>query len=130
MNIQKFAKQEIALRQIETALGLYFGKGDLFSAITLAGAAEEILGQLLQLKSEGEGLGAKLTSIFKILRPRSAKGDVQEGFTGHQTETFVHMDAHHEAVFLLGRAIEDYVALTGQPTAAMLRFLSEMPVSR
>lgn len=126
MEIQKFNKQEIALRQIETALGLFLAQGDLFSVITLAGAAEEILGQLLLLRKGGEGLAGKLTSIFQILRPGSRKAAEQEASVRHESEVFIHMDARHEAVFLLTRAIEDYVELTGKPTPRMLKFLGEV----
>ena len=119
MNIQRFTKQEIALHQIETALELFFSQGDLFSVITLAGAAEEILGQLLQQRSRGQGA---LNTIFRVLRPRSQKGDQKEGLSGHEFDDFVHLDPHHEAVFLLGRAIEDYAELSGAPSASMLKF--------
>ena len=126
MNIQRFAKQDIAVRQIETALQLFFQQGDLFSVITLAGAAEEILGGLLQEGSGNQGFRGALGSIFQILRPRSKKGEAKEGPSGHELGSFVHLDPRHEAVFLLGRAIEDYVALTGAPSASMLKFLSEV----
>lgn len=41
-------KKEVAHRQLETAIDLFFAKGDLLAVITLAGAAEEILGRFLQ----------------------------------------------------------------------------------
>ena len=126
MNIQMFAKQEIALRQIDTALELFSRQGDLFSVITLAGAAEEILGQLLEQRSGKVGLRGLLGSIFQVLRPGRRTGDEQEGLSGHETDDFVHLDPHHEAVFLLGRAIADYVELSGAPSASMLEFLSEV----
>jgi hypothetical protein len=127
MNIEKFTKQEIALRQIETALALYFSRGDLFSVITLAGAAEEILGQLLEQQKSSEGVRGKFASLFGILRPARRKRDPEEEFTGSETGSFLHLDVQREARFLLGRAIEDYVALTSAPTQAMLKFLSEAP---
>jgi hypothetical protein len=122
MNIQRFAKQEIALHQIETALGLFFSQGDLFSVITLAGAAEDILGGLLQERSGNRGA---LSSIFQILRPRDGKGTEKDSLSGHELGNFIHMDPHHEAVFLLGRAIEDYVTLTEAPSANMLKFMNK-----
>jgi hypothetical protein len=126
MNIQVFAKRDIALGQLETALELFFAKGDLFSVITLAGAAEEILGQLLQERSGDQGLGGALTSIFRILRPRSRKEKDDEGLSGQEIGNQVHLDPQREAVFLLGRAIEDYIALAGAPSASMVRFMSEV----
>ena len=130
MNIQKFAKQEVALRQIETALELFSRQGDLFSVITLAGAAEEILGLLLEQRSGKPGLLGALGSIFQVLRPGSRKADPQQVLSGHETEAFIHLDPRHEAVFLLGRAIEDYVELAGAPTAGMQEFLREVALQR
>ena len=126
MNIQRFTRQEIALQQMETALELFFRQEALFSVITLAGAAEEILGQLLQERGGNRGSAGSLGSIFRILRPANRKGQGKEGLSGHELGAFVHLDPHHEAVFLLGRAIEDYLALTGAPSAAMLKFMSEV----
>ncbi|GFO67968.1 hypothetical protein GMLC_15470 [Geomonas limicola] len=128
MDIRKYSKQEIAQGQIETALELFFAKGDLFSAITLAGAAEEILVQLNELKKGQLGLAEKVASLFEILRPATKKRDGLEKPSRFEAETVIHMDARHEAVFLLGRAIEEYVTLTGEPTPLMLRFLSEVAV--
>jgi len=125
MNIQKFAKKDIALHLTETALELFSRQGDLFSVITLAGAAEEILGGLLQEASGNQGVRGAMGSIFQVLRPRSRKGG-KVGLSGQEMESFVHLDPRHEAIFLLGRAIEDYVALSGTPSASMLKFLSEV----
>ena len=49
--MQTYSKQSIALAQLETALRLFSVGEDLISVITLAGAAEEILGKLV--KSQG-----------------------------------------------------------------------------
>jgi hypothetical protein len=124
MNIQRFSRQEIALHQIETALSLFSREGDLFSVITLAGAAEEILGQLLQQRGSKPGA---MASIFRILRPASKKKPESEGLSGHEVDGFVHLDPYHEAMFLLGRAIDDYIALSGAPSAGMLKFKEEPP---
>jgi len=124
MNIQKFSKEQIARQQIETALALYFEGRDLFSVITLAGAAEEILGQLLPAPG-GEGKHP-LTSLFRILRPKSAREQKKQGLTGHEDDNYLHMDLKKEAVFLLGRAIEDYQALTGALSSAMLKFKDQL----
>lgn len=123
MNIEKHHKQEIALRQLETALLLYFAKKDLFSVITLAGATEEILGHLLQLRS-----GEKETpfrSVLNLFRPARASVRV-ESRPAHETDLYVHMDVHNEAEFLLGRAIDDYHALTGELSGNMQKFNEEV----
>lgn len=119
MNIQSYAKKDIAANQIETALGLYFEGRDLFSVITLAGAAEEILGQLLQGRN---GKAGSFRSIWENLRPGRRKTPGSEGQSGQESESHIHMDLQQEARFLLGRAIDDYHALTGTLSENMVRF--------
>jgi hypothetical protein len=123
MNIQRYAKKDIALAQIETALRLYFEGEELFSVVTLAGAAEEILGQLLRAK--GTGPGALFRSVLEVLRPGERKRSGEGGGQVQETEDFIHLDARGEALFLLGRAIDDYHSLTGAFSAGMLRFNRE-----
>lgn len=118
MNIEKFHKQEIAAKQLETALRLFFAGGDLFSVITLAGAAEEILGQLLKQR---EGKPSRFRSVLELLRPASKAGG-ESGDQWQETDLFVHMDIRREASFLLGRVIDDFAALTGEATENMRRF--------
>jgi len=124
MDIQKYAKKEIALNQLETALGLYFAKRELFSVITLAGAAEEIFGQLLQQR-EAKGT-VSFTAVLNLLRPRQKKESGDAASASHETDLYVHMDVQQEAQFLLGRAIDDYQALAGELSANMLRFNEEV----
>ena len=123
MNIEKFNKREIGSKQLETALQLFFAGGDLFSVITLAGAAEEILGQLLQQRDR-EGMGS-FRSVLDLLRPGKGQGGGGKGGDWHETDIYVHMDVRQEAVFLLGKAIDGYRALGGDLTAEMKRFNEE-----
>lgn len=123
MNIEKFEKQEIGARQLEMALRIFFAEGDLFSVITLAGAAEEIFGQLL-LQRESQGR-SPLRSVLDLLRPGKGAGAAGKGWSAHETDLFIHMDARQEALFLLGRAVDDYRALTGAVSPAMQRFNEE-----
>ena len=41
-------RRDMAVRQLETALRLYFEGEDFYSVITLAGAADTVLGQVLR----------------------------------------------------------------------------------
>ncbi len=122
MQIEKFHKKDIGSKQLETALQLFFAGGDLFSVITLAGAAEEVLGQLLQQKNP-KGAGG-LKSLLALLRPGNRWGG-QGAASRHEAELYVHMDLRQEALFLLGKAIDCYQALGGGLTAAMQRFNEE-----
>ena len=61
MATEAYDKKCIALAQLGTALRLFHDDGDLFSIITLAGAAEEILGKLVE-----KGRGMFMREIEKI----------------------------------------------------------------
>ncbi|GFO55777.1 hypothetical protein GMSM_27840 [Geomonas sp. Red276] len=121
MDIQRYAKSDIALNQIETALVIYFGGGDLFSVITLAGAAEELIGELLASRAE-RGF---FKPLFEILRPAKRREEGESLVPG-ESDAFIHTDPRHEAVFLLGRSIDDYRKLTGAVTPSMARFDREV----
>jgi hypothetical protein len=47
-SVPSFTKQELAMHQLDRAIRLLFEEGDCISAITLAGAAEEILGDMVK----------------------------------------------------------------------------------
>ena len=61
MPIESHSKTDIALRQLETALRLFDEGQDYYSVVTLAGAADEILGRLL----ESQGGVSALVSLTK-----------------------------------------------------------------
>ena len=126
MNIQRYAKEEIALNLIETSLSLFFAEADLFSVITLAGAAEEILGQLLHSESGNLGLLGIFSPVLDILRPAGRKEPKKERPLSHETSAYVHMDLYQEALFLLGRAIDDYFTVSERLSPNMLRFNNEI----
>ena len=145
MKIEQFSKKEIAVRQIETALDLFFSGSDLFSVITLAGAGEEILGKYVEAQGEKPAV-AKAAEAFKVIfhelfkEPReinevkwsvlnNARNEikhmkVKEGKLDPQDE-IVNLDPHDSAVHMLTRAIENYYGLTGLLSENMQRFLKE-----
>lgn len=122
MDIRKYAKEDIAAHLIETALDLFFLEADLFSIVTLAGVAEEMLKELLQARKEDSGFPALIGSLLDILRPSHRKELKDERPVSHETDAFVHTDVYREARFLLCRAIDDYLELTGILSENMQRF--------
>src|SRR5262245_60551046 len=56
---QTYSRIELAVEQLDTALSLFLNKQSLVSALTLAGAAEEILGKALQCRAEQNSLDWK-----------------------------------------------------------------------
>jgi hypothetical protein len=128
-----YAKLDIAVAQLETALDLYHRSGDMFSVITLAGAAEEILGQILvergvkhslewlkqgavaiHLAIYGEEIGAKVFAT-RANRARNALKHHTPGDPGTVT-----LDLDQEAVDLLDRAITNYWALEKELSHAII----------
>jgi len=135
---QSYDKRCIALTQIDTALRIYREGQDYFSALTLAGAAEEILGKLLKAQGRSNALD-DLTSgailIYKHLfgeesgadefakranRARNALKHLEAG--GFPT---VSIDIREEAKDMLNRAIDNYWLLEESITPTMEHFTRE-----
>ena len=135
MSVQDFAKRDIALAQLETSLRLYFEGGDLFSVITLAGAAEEILGQLVRKAGKTNSLDTlqqAATAIYLLLnkeaippkefaqRANRAKNALKHHDPG--ASATIAIDPLEEAVDLLDRAVLNYWLLEQNVTPAMKEF--------
>lgn len=137
MSEQAYDKKRIALDQIETALRIYAEDGDLFSVITLAGAAEEIFGKLITRQGGSNSLdrlakaaveihehlgvdqrGDPRAYVERANRARNALKHLDAG--GSPTVT---LDLDQEARDLLNRAIDNYWLLETSLTPAMDRFL-------
>lgn len=134
-SVQTYTKQEIAELQLDRAICIFLDEQDFISAITLAGAAEEILGDLLEM----QGKTSALTDIVNEC--------VNLGKTiGHEwkTGTFKHMMnfyrnemKHHdkglgsmpipvEAVHeIINRAAENLWRLSGSQSEQVQRFNSK-----
>jgi len=138
MAIAEFNKFDIAVSQLETALGLYFDGGDRFSVITLAGAAEEILGKELQSRGQDNALDtdkAATSAIAKALLGRPVSPEAVVKLANRVRNELKHMDPggsktvsmdpEDEANAILDRAILNYWRLTEDETPSMARFLRE-----
>jgi hypothetical protein len=124
----KLHKLEIARRQLDVAADLYFSEGDYLAVITLAGAAEEILGSMLRrtdsvamidhlvfLDKELTG-GRSFDTVNKeVNRVRNALKHARDS---EEDELIVEPG---EAIAMLGRAVVNYVSLTEEATPLMVR---------
>ena len=127
--------QCIALKQLETALRLFFEWEDYYSVITLAGASEEIFGKLLS--SEGgenslDSIKKDVSAVHNELfsqnlkdkeiadRANKVRNNLKHWSSGKQE--LVEFDAQEEAKDMLNRAIDNYYSLTGNLTASMRQF--------
>lgn len=63
-SLPSYTKQELALHQLDRAIRLLLDEDDTISAITLGGAAEEILGALVKLHG---GVGAHQVFVDECL---------------------------------------------------------------
>ena len=125
----------IALRQLETALSLYFEREDYYPANTLAGASEEVFGKLLRENNPENALDSLKkggTAIHKALfdedLPEKEISDrtnwvrnLLKHWTPGQPKVF-EFDAPEEAKDMLNRAIDNYFKLKGALTPAMKQF--------
>lgn len=135
MPIRSHKKDQIALAQLETALRLFAEGSDYYAVITLAGAADEILGKRLESRGGVSAL-ASLTrasvAIHQIVHgvPGSAqryadRANLARNALKHLRAggaDAVDLDIHEEAVDMLDRAISNYWELTSSLTPAMEEF--------
>jgi aryl-alcohol dehydrogenase-like predicted oxidoreductase len=57
---------EAAKNQLDRAIKLFFDEADYYSAATLAGASEEILGKMLEAQGEKNALKSLSSAIVEI----------------------------------------------------------------
>ena len=136
MSLECYEKKYVALVQLETALRLYYESKEFFSVITLAGAAEEILGKLLAGRGIENSLDALKRSVAEIHQmlfdePISTKdiadlaNHARNSLKHIDRSTTVSLDVREEAKDILDRAIRNYWLLEQDLTPAMLVFQRE-----
>ena len=121
------SKTDIAKRQIETACGLFLEGGDHLSVVTLAGAAEEILGSLLKRAGKSRMMDHLMTLDRELGRARNFN-EVSDEVNRARNALKHARDASEdlveivpgEADAMLVRAIANYVVLTDDATEQMV----------
>jgi hypothetical protein len=128
MAIQRLQKVEIAKQQLETALWLDSEGQDPLSVITLAGAAEEILGKLLARNKLPNALQVRQQMAKRFLAGKLTEKAIAkfENYARNELKHFneaagpwIELDVEEAADNMLDRAIENYFALTQDLTPAM-----------
>ncbi len=119
------SKIDIALIQLRTAVQLY-NKGNYISALTLAGAAEEILGQIAKIESGTNALiddkvwTDQISDYFKKQRPpfekvasvrNKVKNEIKHNDKG--TNNNINHDFEFEAEHFILGAIRNYELIKG-----------------
>lgn len=114
-------KLEAAERQIRTAIDLYFLHGDLISVMTLAGAAEEICGNILKRQGKKNILGVMYEEASKqglaiteqeIYNRASKLRNAIKHATAQEEDNFYFDE--EASVLMLVRAVVNF-QLCGQP---------------
>lgn len=132
----KLHKIEIARRQIEVAAELFFAERDFLAVVTLAGAAEEILGSLIKRVGEPAMID-HLLDLDKLLTGGRSFSVVNKEVNGIRnalkhandpSEDEIEVEAG-EAISMLSRAVVNYVLLSsGQATPIMIRVYEHLKV--
>lgn len=130
---------EIAHRQIERAIVLFLDDQDYVSALTLAGAAEEILGKLLNKEGKDHWIDRVSKRALRALGFRKielqtpealkAKKEIANIVNRHKN-TFKHYNSDGTVTLLvdvaaaemIDRAISNYFDLTRRKTGVMEMF--------
>jgi hypothetical protein len=130
-----YQKIEIAQRQLDTAIRLFLEGKDLFSVVTLAGAADEILGKAL----EHRGLTSALTNMSEIEARVSAafddssstareirdRANYARNHLKHHDDpdaATVTVDIRQEAIDMLSRAFDNATMLDGPWSPEMYQY--------
>jgi len=128
----EYHKLDIARGQLETAIRLFLVDGcDMFSAITLAGAAGEVLHQLVLRAGKRPFVDyAVKVHDWKKIGPTPSRGAVMKhihkllfinAMKHHDKDVqdTIQLDAEECALAAILKAIVDYKTLTGEETVAM-----------
>jgi hypothetical protein len=125
--------EEIAERQLLAAIRLWH-EGDYVSAITLAGAAEEILGKRLRKKGKEpsfDNIKSAIMALSQTLGDENQKTEKIVADLLNQTKNelkhysgddHLEFDLLEESIELLERAITNYQMLTGVIHNEMISF--------
>ena len=130
------SKLEAAKRQLDRAIKLFFDEADYYSAITLAGASEEILGKMLEARGETHALTSISSTITEILSANDVPtltnrelirqlNDVRDWLKHYRDGKDLDFDAKEAALQLIDRAVSNYFQLTGGESNEMVRFKSQ-----
>lgn len=128
-------KVEIGVKQLQTAIDMYIDKKDYISAITLAGAAEEVLGKLAERKGHktakkdlSDALLKKVPSVSEkelsdkhLNRVRNSLKHVNS-----DDEDIIEIEPEEEAFTMICRAISNLSKLNKSEPDNLNKFLPEI----
>ena len=131
-----FNQLQAAQAQLETALALYLDDNDYLSAITLAGAADNLTGQILAEKGGAHSLSGN-AKVFAWLVGKlggvapnekaaiTELNDARDWLKHYKPGSVMEFDPKARAQEMLERAVYNVLVLTGNETELMRRFHKE-----
>lgn len=123
----KLSKLEAARRQLDVASSLFVVDGDILAVHTLAGAAEEMLGALLQRKAQ-ENMFSRIRTVAEQRLGREISDKELSALVNHSRNLLKHANDPNEDLFdydadhsvgMLFRGLINYQLLTGGLSGAM-----------
>ena len=135
MPLRTYQRVDLAKEQLETALELFLRRGSFVSALTLAGAAEEILGKALSQRGEKTTLEHEyplIRPVEELFRYESfswkefvEKKNLVRNAAKHMkdaSELIVTADLEDEALWMIVRACDNHARLGLQEAPLMKEF--------
>jgi hypothetical protein len=135
MSEKTYQRVDLAIEQLDTALELFLSERSYASALTLAGAAEEILGQAISQKGQQDALRYKydvLNSTHRELHGKTLEWKRFSDGENHARNALKHMrsrsedtvttDLQEAAIWMLVRACANYGAMDFARTDRMDSF--------
>lgn len=136
MESDEYEIVEVARKQLETAIRLFFYSEDYFSVITLAGASEEIFGRILQElgKESSHSSYARTFSLVTeaLSGEKISERDIKIGtnITRNRLKHFnsmsdlrIVLNPREDAMHMLGRATGNYVKLNLPESDEISRYI-------
>jgi hypothetical protein len=133
--LPSYTKLELAIHQLDRAIALLLDEGDCISAITLAGAAEEILGHVVTLQGGTSAHQELVDECMKLSRRvpgEPVKPSVfHEMFAGFRNELKHYREGsditvNDECAYpVLDRATENLRRLNVAPSSAVQRYMNK-----
>lgn len=132
---QTYDQVALAAEQLDVALSLFLNEQSLVSALTLAGAAEEILGKAVSLAGEQNSLDWKYAAVERthtllhrrpLSRPDFIQGDNRARNASKHIEAenqqFTTADLEDDAIWMIVRACDNSDRLFLPRSARRLEF--------
>ncbi len=114
-------KLDVAVKQLETAIDLFVDRGDYISAITLAGAAEDILGTLVKRKGARPAVDELCSSLIAKHVPTADPRHIRDKYLNKPRNSLKHanrlkedaieIEVEAEAISMIARALSNLLTL-------------------